>query len=168
MRLEFEREVIISFAGLIAEIWYANKENPLEAHKKLREAADEWIDLICEFPDDDYEGDLDTVCSYYKWFWPLTFPVRDPDTDHFYFDWLWHRTINIITDKQTWAAVDAIAKRLVKTGIIERRDLYPLLKENVSSTVFHLMHCSPKEIKNRHRLIKRVEASLGMSSTSDF
>lgn len=149
-RLDFEREIIIYLAGYVAEVNYrgGNKGGNCGMVAKinfLRFGSNIKLDS----PDDPtMDNDLDKVRAFFTCFFSLHHNVVDKNSENdAYLRWLWFRTVNIITTKETWAAVKALATTLLEKKRLTGSQAKKIMSKLVSYRMSSLLHLTGEKAK---------------------
>lgn len=133
-RLDFERMVIISFAGYVAEIKSRYKGDTEISQLNLLRPG---ITVKLKAHDDPTgDGDLNQVrvlFSAFNIYRLYSFHLNHPqqqNEDEFYFRWLWVRAINIITEEVAWQAVESLAAALLEHKKLTGRQVHKILESS--------------------------------------
>lgn len=113
-RAAFEREVITSLAGHIAEIKYRHRRSNLATALSLSMTGGKLELYSDKFPMGD--SDFYIVRECFDGYTLLNNPefLLGKQEREIYFQYLWLRTVNMITLEQSWNAVTAVAEALLK------------------------------------------------------
>ena len=137
-RLDLEREVIINLAGYAAEINYSGQNsivarvNLLRFGERLRVNSDE---------DPSGDGDLNRSRMYFFSLPMLHADVWAKDKEHdAYLKWLWYRAVNIVTAKESWAAVKALATALLEKKRLTGQQAKKIMAKEILFRMFHFLH----------------------------
>src|ERR1051326_6906849 len=133
-RLDFERMIIISFAGYVAEIKSRYKGDTEISQINLLSRGIAVKLRSNEDPTGD--GDFEHVrilFSAFNTYRLFSFHLNHPqqrNEDEFYFRWLWVRAINIITEEVAWQAVESLAAALLEHKKLTGRQIHKILESS--------------------------------------
>lgn len=146
-RMDFEQLVIISFAGQAAEIKYRNRNSKSAANISLGLFGRQIKLYSTEDPS--LDGDFRAVRIYFASFVYMKngFSMEKAEEENYY-EWLWFRTANIISQESSWNAIDALAQVLLEKKRIEGKEAEEILSEHISlPNSVSWMHLTPKQYK---------------------
>lgn len=136
-RLAFEREVIVSMAGHVAEIKYRHRRNKLAAVLSLLDVINTAKLYTDNYPIDD--GDFNHIDLFFKRLEKLNQSgmLLKEDEHICYFQWLWLRTINMLTAAECWSATEAVATELLRRKKISGKEVKKIIAANIPSRLKH-------------------------------
>lgn len=140
-RMEFEREIIISLAGYIAEINYRSRRNKFSAMLNLSTAAKNLKLYSSEFPLDDGDFNCIRICFDSYLFLNNSEYLLGKDERESYLHYLWMRTVNMLTLKNIWNAVKAVAEALLEKKILNGKEAKRIMAKSIPHRWFFSSFC---------------------------
>jgi len=130
-RAAFEREVITSLAGHIAEIKHRHRRSKFSTALSLSMTGRKLELYSDKFPLGD--GDFHTVRECFDGYTLLNnseFLLGQQERE-IYFQYLWLRTVNMITSEQSWNAVTAVAEALLIKKRLRGKEAKKIMAEKI-------------------------------------
>lgn len=144
-RTDFERLVITPLAGYVAEIKGGRKLGEITRLKLL--GAGKYLKLRAE-DDPTFDGDFEAVRILSQQFGPFYtgFLFQDVELEC-YLQWLWIRTVNLITAGNTWNAVETLTAALLEHKKLTGKQAREVLMGQPLDIAGSFLHVDKKQVR---------------------